>query len=249
MKFQRHDSHRLTGVYALGALEPGAEYERFSRHLRRCQACRDEVSGLREVATALAFAVAADPPATMRARVLAAVGRTRQLPPEVRSRSRLRTPGFLLPRLVTAVAVAAVVAIAVLAVAQIRTERELSQARQRGQAVAAVLAAPDARILARSTAVGGVTTVVVSAARHQLVVTTTDLPLLRAGKVYELWLIGPHSTQPAGLLPVAAAGRTEPVVATGLVPGDKLAMTVEPAGGTSAPTTAPIVVVPLGSAS
>jgi anti-sigma-K factor RskA len=245
MKFRRHDSHPLTGVYALDALEPGADYERFSHHLRRCQACREEVSGLREVATSLAFAAAADPPATMRARVLAAAGRTRQLPREVRSRSRRRTPGFLLPPLVASVAAAAVVAVLVLAVAQVRTERELSQARQRSQAIAAVLTAPDARILARSTAVGGVTTVVVSAARHQLLVTTTGLPLLRGGKVYELWLIGPHRTRPAGLLPAAAAGRTAPVLATGLVPSDKLAMTVEPAGGTSAPTTTPIVVVPL----
>ena len=45
----------------------------------------------------------------------------------------------------------------------------------------------------------------------------------------------------------ATAGRTEPLLATGLVPGDKLAMTVEPAGGTSAPASTPIVVVPLPS--
>ncbi|MGB6452960.1 MAG: hypothetical protein WBH47_00585 [Streptosporangiaceae bacterium] len=41
--------------------------------------------------------------------------------------------------------------------------------------------------------------------------------------------------------------RAAEIQATGLVPGDKLAMTVEPAGGTAAPTTTPIVVVPLPS--
>ena len=247
MGFRRHDVHTLTGVYALDTLEPGAERDRFSRHLRRCQACQDEVRGLREVATSLAFAVAAEPPASMRARVLAAVGRSRQLPPEARSRSRLQTPGFVLPRLVAAVAVAALIAVAVLTVVQVSTERQLRQERQQSQAIAAVLAAPDARILARSTAVGGVTTVIESAALRQLVITTTGLPLPPDGKVYELWLIGPRRTQRAGLLPAATAGRTEPVLATGLVPGDKLAMTVEPAGGTSAPTSTPIVVVPLAS--
>jgi anti-sigma-K factor RskA len=247
MKLGRHDLHALAGVYALDALEPGPEHDRFSAHLRRCEACRSEVRGLREVATSMAFAAAAEPPATMRARVLAAVGRTRQLPAETRHLSRVRAPGFRLRPLVAAFAVAALAAIAVLGVAQINTERQLSQARQQSQAVAGVLTAPDARLLARSTDVGGVTTVIVSAARRQLVVTTTGLPLLTDGKVYELWLIGPRRTEPAGLLPLATEGRTSPVLATGLVPGDKLAMTVEPAGGTSAPTTTPIVIVPLPS--
>jgi anti-sigma-K factor RskA len=245
MRFRRHDPHTLTGVWALDTLEPGAEHDRYSRHLRRCQACRDEVDKLREVATSLALAVAAEPPATMRARVLAAIDRTRQLPPEKPSRSRWQTPSFALPRLVAAVAVAAVVAVAILTVAQVDAERQLHQARQQSQAISAVLGAPDARILTRSTAVGGVATVIESAALRQLVVTTTGLPQPPGGKVYELWLIGPRRTRPAGLLPPATAGRTEPVLATGLVPGDELAMTVEPAGGTSAPTSTPIVVLPL----
>jgi anti-sigma-K factor RskA len=247
MNLRRHDMHTLTGVYALDTLEPGAEHDRFSRHLRRCQACQDEVRGLREVATSLAFAVAAEPPSTMRARVFAAAGRTRQLPPEMRSHSQLQTPGFVLPRLVAAVAVAALVAVAVLAVAQVSTERQLREERQQSQAIAAVLAAPDARIVTRSTVVGGATTVIESSTLRQLVVTTTGLPMPPGGKVYELWLIGQRRTEPAGLLPAGTAGRTEPVLATGLVRGDKLAMTVEPAGGTSAPTSTPIVVVPLPS--
>lgn len=247
MSFRRNDVHALSGVWALDILEPGAEHDRFSRHLRRCQACQDEVRGLQEVATSLGFAVAAEPPATMRARVLAAVGRTRQLPPQRRSRPRLQSRHIVPPRLVAAVAAAALVAIAVLAIVQLDTERQLSQARQQSHAIAVVLGAPDARILTQSTAVGGVTTVIESEALRQLVVTTTGLPLPPGGKVYELWLIGPRRTESAGLLPAATAGRTEPVLATGLVPGDELAMTVEPAGGTSAPSTTPIVVVPLPS--
>ncbi|MCW2906309.1 MAG: hypothetical protein JWL68_1098, partial [Actinomycetia bacterium] len=42
-----------------------------------------------------------------------------------------------------------------------------------------------------------------------------------------------------------AAGRTAPLLAAGLAAGDAVALTVEPAGGTSHPTTTPIVVVPL----
>jgi Anti-sigma-K factor rskA len=246
MKRRRHDVHALTGVYALDALPPGDEHDRFIRHVDGCQACAAEVSGLREVGTAMALAAAAEPPVGMRARVLAAVGRTRQLPPETHSRSRSlsrsRPSGF---RVAVAVAMAAAVAVAVLAIVQINTDRQLSQSRRQSQAIAAVLSAPDARILARPTAVGGVTTVVVSAARRELVVTTEGMPVPRNGQVYELWLIGPPRVRPAGILPTATAGHIGPILTTGLVPGDKLGMTIEPAGGTSQPTTTPIVVVPL----
>jgi len=242
MKLLRHDLHTLTGVYALDALAPGAEHDRFIRHVRRCQACTAEVTGLREVATSLALAAAAEPPAAMRARVLAAVGRTRQLPPEMRSRPKPRPSGF---RLSVAVAVAALVAVAVLAIAQVNTSRQLNQARRQSQAIAAVLSAPDARILAKPTTVGGVTTVVVSPARRELVISASGLPVPPGGQVYELWLIGPPRVRSAGLLPAATAGHIGPVLATGLVAGDELGVTVEPAGGTSQPTTTPIVVLPL----
>ena len=64
-----HDLHVLTGVYALDALD-GRELDRYERHLRRCQSCLSEVRGLREVATSLAVAASAEPPAGLRERVL-----------------------------------------------------------------------------------------------------------------------------------------------------------------------------------
>ena len=60
MRLLRRDVHALAGVYALDALDPGAERDWFSRHLNRCQSCASEVRGFREVATALAFAAAAE---------------------------------------------------------------------------------------------------------------------------------------------------------------------------------------------
>jgi anti-sigma-K factor RskA len=95
-----------------------------------------------------------------------------------------------------------------------------------------------------------VTTVVLSAGRRELVVSTSGLASLPTGKVYQLWLIGPSAAQatavrPAGLLPLAESGLTVPVLASGLVAGDKLGMTVEPAGGSSQPTTTPILLLSL----
>jgi hypothetical protein len=90
-----------------------------------------------------------------------------------------------------------------------------------------------------------VAVVVLDAATRQLVVATSGLPALPPGKVYQLWLIGPVRIVSAGLLPTAENGVTSPVVATGIVKGDKLGLTVEPAPGTKQPTTTPILALPL----
>jgi anti-sigma-K factor RskA len=68
---------------------------------------------------------------------------------------------------------------------------------------------------------------------------------LPASKIYEAWLINPRRTRPAGLLPAPHGGKTRPLLATELMPGDELGLTVEPAGGTAKPTTTPILVIPL----
>ena len=84
-------------------------------------------------------------------------------------------------------------------------------------------------------------------ARHagKMIFTSAGLPALPGTKVYQLWLLGQPRTRSAGLLPAARAGRTGPVLASGLVRGDQVGVTVEPAGGTAQPTTTPIVVMPV----
>jgi anti-sigma-K factor RskA len=90
-----------------------------------------------------------------------------------------------------------------------------------------------------------VATVVLAADRHELAVVTDGLPALPSGKVYQLWLIGPAKTTSVGLLPPAKSGRTPAVLATGVVKGDALGLTVEPAPGSAQPTTTPILALPL----
>ena len=248
MRFLRHDLHSLAGPYALDALEAGSERDRFTRHLSRCQSCAAEVKGFREVATAMAFAAAAEAPAELRDRVLTAAARTRQLPPEVKThvrprRSRTRVPWV--PWLSGVVATASIVVAVLFGFAQAHTRDELNQVKAENQAISLLLSAPEAKLLTHTVTNGGVATVVLAADRHELAVVTTGLPALPAGKVYQLWLIGKPKTVSAGLLPAAKNGQTPAVLATGVVKGDTLGLTVEPAGGSAQPTTTPILALPL----
>ncbi len=246
MRIWHSELHLLTGAYAVDALEP-AESDTFERHLIRCGPCATEIRGLRETAARLAIGVTLPPPPVLRQRVMDATYQIRQLPPATSplphgQHGQPGRPGR--PRLGIAVAAGvatiSLIAVIVLGAAQVRTTHQLDTAR----AVAAVLAAPDARTASRS-ADGGTVTVIVSRARHEAVVTTAGLPSLPPTKVYQLWLLAPAGVRSAGLLATAQDGRTAAQLATGVGAGDQFGITVEPAGGTSHPTSTPLVVMPL----
>jgi hypothetical protein len=261
MALLRNDQHTLTGVYALDALDTAGEVTRFERHLNRCDNCTGEVRGFRETATRLAMAVAQRPPPSLRAAVMADVARTRQVPAaDDRARHARRSPRLsLLPRLAAAGAALALVAAVILAVVLVNTNNQLSQTQQELSqarrhlilaqtqlaAINAVRTAADATLVTKATPIGGRVTVVRSAAKRQLVVTASGLPLPTAGKVYQLWLIGAHGNKirSEGLLAVHN-GRSGPVLISGVLNGDLFGVTVEPAGGTIQPTVAPFVAIP-----
>jgi anti-sigma-K factor RskA len=266
VRLQHDDLHTLTGSYAVDALPPD-ELDEFERHLTHCGSCASEVRGLRETAARLALAVAEQPPAQMRAQVLAAAERTRQLPPITSDRPSRGAPRSIrsarsaraarrvwIPRISVVAAAASVALAVVFGISQSNTqsrlsslENQLSAARVHNQQVDSVLAQDDLRLVSNKTSVGGSVSAIVSPSVARLVVVTSGLPALPAGKVYELWLLGPSVAQPSGLLTTAEHGRTVPVVATGYVKGYKLGITVEPAGGTLKPTTTPIVAMPLST--
>jgi anti-sigma-K factor RskA len=249
--FWRRDLHALAGAYALNALD-GAERDRFERHLRGCRACESEVRGFAATAAALAMAAAAEPPPGLKQRVLAAAAVTRQSPPAVAKVAAHRRPRATapwrpwLPRLAVSAAAVGLVAAAVLGGVTVWTQHQLTTAQAENQAIAAVLAAPDAQIASAPTTAGGTATVVASHSEAKMVFTSSGLGALPPSKVYELWFLG-KTARPAGLLPPARAGRTAPVLASGLTAGDKVGVTVEPAGGSSSPTTTPIVVLTLSA--
>ena len=266
MKLQHDDLHTLTGSYAVDAL-PAEELDEFERHLTHCGSCTAEVRGLRETASRLALITAERPPAALRDRVLAAAERTRQLPPITENRPARSGPRAIrsarsarrarrsyaphsawIPRIAVGVAAAAVAVAGVFGVNQHNTqqrlsaiENQLTAARAHNTQVDSVLAANDLHLVSNKTTAGGSVSAIVSVSQARLVVVTSGLPALPAGKVYELWLLGTNVAKPSGLLTTSAHGRTVPVVASGLVKGYSLGVTVEPASGTLKPTTKPIL--------
>ncbi len=245
MKILAEDLHVLTGSYALDAL-PDLERAEFERHLPHCPSCDAEVRGLRETAARLAMARALQPPPGMEQRVLASTYRTRQLPPLAVDHQRRAQVSRLfagqrgrIPRRVAAFAAAASVAAAVaLGVTQVSTQHQLESARASDAAISRVVTAPDARIETTGTRAGGSVTVVASAALREAVVTASGMVSPPAGRVYQVWVMSPSGARSAGLM----AGSST-LLASAVVPGDRIGITVEPAGGTSKPTTTPVAVL------
>jgi anti-sigma-K factor RskA len=241
---QSHDLHLLTGAYAVDALT-GDELAEFETHLEQCAPCADEVRELRETAARLGLATAIAPPPWLRAQVLDAANRVRQLPPSgvhliaADGSRRRRRLSRRLPRPIAVTAMAA--AIVALAILQVGTRHQLQQAQTNNQTIASVLSASDARIQLSSSTVGGTVTAVVSQHDREAVITAAGMPTPSDAKVYQLWVISPAGARSVGLLPGSSARATSPVLADDFQPGDQLAITVEPAGGTKQPTTIPIV--------
>jgi anti-sigma-K factor RskA len=270
MKALPENMHVLTGSYALDALD-AQERAEFERHLQHCPSCQAEVRGLRETAARLAIARAAQPPARMEQRVLAATYRTRQLPPLAGDRLRrdfgrtrlarlfARWPAtgqprrsrgngwsnswLRSPRLVGALAAASVVAAVGLGITQVSTQHQLDSAQASSVAIAKVLDAPDARIEATSATPGGAVTVVVSALQREAVVTTRGMPALSSSRVYQVWVMSSSGARSVGLL--SSTNQVGELLASGVRSGDQIGITVEPSGGSPHPTTTPVATVPL----
>ncbi len=169
--------HVLTGAYAVDAIDDRAELARFERHMRRCQQCSGEVRDMTETATRLGLVASQPAPFAMRDRVLNSVAQTRQLPPATDRRRSPATPRpGRMPRLGWVAAAVSLVVIIGLTAALLQTQGRLDQARSRQAALAAVLAAPDARAVTRPTSAGGRATVVYSLRKHSLIVTLAQLP-------------------------------------------------------------------------
>jgi anti-sigma-K factor RskA len=255
VRTSRPEPHTLAGAYAMDALDR-RNTARFERHLACCEECAREVSGLQEATARLAAAAAAQPPAALKARLLAQIARTRQLPSagqgqplagerpagratgRPRGSSQWRRAGLTL-------GLSLVVALVAATLWLIGPAPGPGQQSAQATSVAAVLTAPDATVIKGQVRTGGSATVVMSHRERMLVFAAVGLRSLPATRCYELWLVGPGRDVPAGLLPMPKHGMTGPVVAAGLRPGERLGLSVEPSAGSRHPTSFMILELPL----
>src|ERR1035441_8477696 len=155
-----------------------------------------------------------------------------------RDRRRLRAP-----RLIGACAAASVAVAVGLGITQVSTQHQLDSAQHSAAAIAKVVQAPDAHLETMRTSAGGTATVVYSSKLGGAVITTTGLSALPAGRVYQAWVMSPSGARSAGL--ISQPNLTSQLLASGVRSGDRIGITVEPAGGTSRPTTKAVLVMPL----
>lgn len=248
------DAHTLTGVYVLNALSV-ADRERFERHLVECASCAGEVAELSEAAARLGSTVATQPPAQLRAQVMAAVAGIRQLPPPVSPysppavHSAFGRTRWLRAAAVTAAA-AAVIATVVFGYQSTVANQELSrqvsalqQSNDEYRTLADLLATRDARVVTRATDTGATMSAVVSPSRGVALLIPREMPAPPPQHTYQAWVISAAVAHSAGLFTTADPAR--PLLARGITPGDQIGVTIEPQGGSPQPTTAPIMVIPL----
>jgi anti-sigma factor RsiW len=225
------DVHALAGAFAVDALPPD-EAEEFRRHLAECSACQVEVAELQTTAAHLGLAAAEQPPPRVREAVLRAVHQTRQVPPPVQpTESRRRFPRAWLA------AAAAAVVVGAGAVGVVDLVRDNPAPRD---PMASVVAAPDAETTAARLRGGGRLTVVASERLGQAVVLSEDLPPAGAARVYQLWLVDPDGQARSADVLIGSSRSADLV--SGVRPGDQVAITREPAGGSEQPTMTPLAV-------
>ncbi len=241
------DVHTLSGAYALDALSNG-EQDTFRTHLDACPACREEVQELRHAAARMGAAQWSSPSPALRTRILEAAARTPQLPP-ARSVSPSRDTGNDVPgapvvddltRRRWPAMLAAAAAVVALALGGVTAVRSLDDgAGDLTAGPAKVFEADDVRRATVETSNGGALTVGISESRNEMAVDARELPPLDRQHVYQLWTMADDSTVGVAILTDDTTGASMGLPA----PDTRVAVTVEPAGGSDQPTSEPIVEV------
>lgn len=229
-----HEIHALSGAYAVDALDD-IERARFEEHLAACAECRAEVTSLQDATLTLSQLSETAPPAALRAKVLADIQNVRPLPPVVARIDRPRPRRWR--SLVAAAAVLGILGGGAIAVQQI-VQDDSSQLDPASR----VLAAADVEHVNLDFKSGASATVSRSASEGRAVLVAREMQPAPSGRVYQLWLQDPAGQMiSAGLMDGGA--ETSTVVLKGNAnAATAVGITIEPKGGSPAPTSAPIAV-------
>jgi anti-sigma-K factor RskA len=231
-------------AYALDALPP-QQQAAVRAHLAHCAFCRHTVARLRAAADLLALAPEpVAPPPALRDRVLRAVAADAAPPP--RPAPPAEPPAPARPFgwwLATAALLLVVLGLGIVAIAlqqrTVRLEQELAQQAWR---IALYEEAARAVPLAGAAAPQASGMLFVGSSASPPVLVLRELPPLPTDRAYQVWYIRNGQPISVDVLPPGASGRQ--VVALPVPPdaAEQVAVSVEPAGGSPAPT-GPIVLL------
>ena len=236
----------LAAVYALGALT-GEERLWFEAYLTEHPELNAEIEELGSVADLLALAPPEqEPPPGLRRSVLEGVGAPREVVSGMadrRSRRAERTRRLLRPATLAAAA-AAFVAVAGLLVWNLTLHDQNGELRARNGDLQEEVAERRTFEMEGSGLASNAGGEVLLRGEDRAVLVASELPPVPEGEVYETWIIRDGVPEPAGLFEPRNGEAAAPV--EGSVEGaEAIAVTVEPEGGSSMPTTEPILVAPL----
>ncbi len=253
---RKHEVASLSGAYALHAL-PDDEAAAFEAHLAESEETRNEVTELTDTAVLLGLAVEPEtPPASLKASIMAQLATTPQLERETvapavtstdarftgKAQAKAQARWFARP-LNAVVGVAAAVALIIgggVAVNAISTNVTHEAAANQ---LAAIYAADDSTTVKGTVAGGGSATLVYAASLKTSAIIVEGMNALPSDKVYELWYINAEGARPAGTFTVSGDGKLWQILDGSMVKGDTVGVTVEPTGGSTTPTTDPVLVI------
>ncbi len=210
----------LAAPYALHALSDD-EREQLEAQLAGSAQADEfyaEVRAIREAMAETSAVTAAEPPASLRQRLLTAIASE----PVARQRRRLAP---LLVAAAVAVGLAAVgIGIGLRPAVTPSTEQQ-------------IFAAPDVRTVTGSLPAGGTATLVFSHDKHAGVLVMNNVPPPSEGTVYQMWLVnaGGDATS-AGTMDAKSVAPSTTAVLPELGDATELAFTVEPGSGSTQPT-------------
>ncbi|MFN0074107.1 MAG: anti-sigma factor domain-containing protein [Chloroflexota bacterium] len=240
-----HDEHmeELAAAYALDAVDSG-DREQFLDHLSGCSQCAALVRDYHALTLAFPLSVdEMDGSPGLRDRVFAAIEADTRAQPRIFQPSAPQSidarRGSKSPLWGLAVAALLVVTLG-MGYWNVRLQSELRQVQQTAaleQDFVAALAAGAQRHSLSGTAEAPRAhgAVVPDPAGGQPFLLVGDLPDLPGDRSYQAWVVGASGPVDAGVLPAGARGHLSRLNRAPR-PGDTVALTVEPAGGVSAPT-------------
>lgn len=231
------DLHHLIAPYALNSLEAD-ERSRFEAHLALCEQCRVELVGFLSTAARLGEAEAVTPPPELRDRLITMAASTPQEHPVVTAMAQ----GGRMRRVASRVALVAAAVAAIAGIGGFFTEHQRADELRADQSqLTSVMTAPDAATTEGTAVGGGKVRVIASSSNDAAVVVGTALAGLDDQKTYQVWRMNDGEPTSVGLL-----GRGPGMLYVDSIrSADAFALTIEPAGGSTKPTSEPIWSTPV----